>query len=805
MVACLYVVLVSGVSAETTKVGRITWEYFVNDDGTATIVEGRPCSGAVEIPSSVGGYRVTAIDEEAFEDCRTLTAVTIPASVTSIGEQAFKDCWKLTSVTIPANVVYIGEEVFKECDALRSISVAADNSVYKSENGLLLSKDGRTLFEGVNGSVQIPDGVEKIVESAFVGRRNLTSVSLPKSVRDVEVAIFENCNSLKSIVVDSANANYKSENGLLLSKDGRTLFEGVNGQVKIPDGVETIAESAFNERVNLTSVSIPASVTAISKDVFKDCEKLTSVTFGGNAPIRWQEGDEGRLPRGCTIYVQRGSTGWGVSIPGTWNGFKIRYTTGDSTTDSSGGSSGSSSGGDSSAMTEDALLWNGNFHGVLGNCCTTENLGIRSFAMCDVVVSKGAKPSISAKVKIAGKSYSFNAKGWDEGNYGVCTLTRTWKRNGMTYEDKIHLTFENATDDSTSDEDTWRHTGVFAVLEQNILDVKSGVVHEVHLEGNLRRDNSKIHDYLDVARKFAGYYTVSLSPNDAAVGNGYLTLTIDNKGKTKIAGLLADGMFKPSVVCPSCKVCEDSDSANGWSMYVDIASSTAAVCFGGRLRLYAAEDDSNSDGSGIRIVVDSSNLLTWYDVSSVGCVAIYGDGKGISLAPCGGLYDKVLNLQRYYLDRALSVVTVDEFPADELPEGYAYVADVSPSGFGLVLSGDKIVYDKKKIVKTNKLTDFDLSVNVCNVSVKLVRATGLITGGFSLWSANEDGMKQKEVTGFKTYGVLLLARDSSAPLNDSVIAPGFVSKKVKKTTYDENNRKKNITWTFSAPFNIVGE
>ncbi len=79
------------------------------------------------------------------------------------------------------------------------------------------------------------------------------------------------------------------------------------------------------------------------------------------------------------------------------------------------------------------------------------------------------------------------------------------------------------------------------------------------------------------------------------------------------------------------------------------------------------------------------------------------------------------------------------------------------------------------------------------------------TGGFSLWSATEDGAKQKEITGYKAYGVLLLARDPYAPLDEGVIAPGFATKKVKSTYLDEKGKKKTVTWPFSAPFNVVAE
>ena len=88
-------------------------------------------SGAIEIPSALGGYPVKYINENAFSGCTELTSITIPDSVTSIGGSAFFGCTGLTSVTIPNGVTLIGKYTFSGCTGLTSITIP--NSVISIE------------------------------------------------------------------------------------------------------------------------------------------------------------------------------------------------------------------------------------------------------------------------------------------------------------------------------------------------------------------------------------------------------------------------------------------------------------------------------------------------------------------------------------------------------------------------------------------------------------------------------------------------------------------------------------------------
>ena len=85
-------------------------------------------SGSLVVPSQVTDaegtrYTVVGIGKSAFVHCRSLTSVTVPATVTYIGNAAFQKCRSLTSVNLPDGITTIGDEAFEECASLTELSL----------------------------------------------------------------------------------------------------------------------------------------------------------------------------------------------------------------------------------------------------------------------------------------------------------------------------------------------------------------------------------------------------------------------------------------------------------------------------------------------------------------------------------------------------------------------------------------------------------------------------------------------------------------------------------------------------------
>lgn len=236
------------------------YEYRVLDNGTVEITKYNGKAETLNIPSTLGGKKVTSIGMMAFAGC-SCKSVTIPNSVTNIEIAAFERCTKLTSIIIPNSMTYIGRSMFNFCISLKTVNIP--NSV---------TTIGASAFVNCSNleSVKIPSGLKVIGDGAFANCEKLKSITIPSGVTYLGMYAFQDCKSLTSVTIP--NGISKIASGVFLSCTGLS-------NVSIPSSVTSIEYQAFRMCTGLKNITIPSSVTEIGHYAFQDCTMLSSVTI----------------------------------------------------------------------------------------------------------------------------------------------------------------------------------------------------------------------------------------------------------------------------------------------------------------------------------------------------------------------------------------------------------------------------------------------------------------------------------------------------------------------------------------------
>ncbi|MBQ4508348.1 MAG: leucine-rich repeat protein [Paludibacteraceae bacterium] len=296
--------------------------WYLNPDGTkidpSHTSQWPYQQSVIDIPAEVTfegvRYAVTAISDYCFRDAKNLEQLTIPTSVTEVGASIMDGTPRLKKVVIPESVTKIGwlafcrsgiEEVwipassnnwnesgaFQESHNLRTVHFA---------NGI--TKIGDSMFRGCDAlqTLTIPDGVTGIGNGAFSGCTGLSEIHLPAALDVIFPRMFYGCplrkleipagvktifsgafagTALTQLNVKEGNTFYDSRNNCNAVIETKTniLVNGCNGTF-IPETVDTIAISAFNEIKGLRSITLPKNLKKIQQRAFYNNPDLSIIT-----------------------------------------------------------------------------------------------------------------------------------------------------------------------------------------------------------------------------------------------------------------------------------------------------------------------------------------------------------------------------------------------------------------------------------------------------------------------------------------------------------------------------------------------
>ena len=213
---------------------------------------------------------VTAIADFAFKGCKKLKEIILPSTLKKIGAYAFEDCpiknitipksvksiepgafagSSIKSITIPKTVKKLGEGVFGDCKKLESITMPGNIGVIKYEE---------------------PD--DEYQPKSFVGD-SCKSLKKIKFTTALDINILKRVGKSGGFEVLANDPKYKSVNGLLYSKDGKTLLRIPLGRkrVVLSDKCTTVTAGSYGYEMYfmdsaMNEIVFPKTVKKITFD-----------------------------------------------------------------------------------------------------------------------------------------------------------------------------------------------------------------------------------------------------------------------------------------------------------------------------------------------------------------------------------------------------------------------------------------------------------------------------------------------------------------------------------------------------------
>lgn len=227
------------------------------------------------------------IKEYAFAECVALTSAVISAAMEEIGARAFYNCFALETVDFLSDYCQIGYQAFQ------------NSQWYSTKSGLIYA--GTTLL-GYSGQVPegynliVAEGTTDIAANAFEAQAQLSSVSIPASVKTVGDAAFKNCINLtqvsfigESLLEEIANQLFYNCLALAdfaipsnVKKIGNQAFYNCKAFLMVAFGANSllteIGDSAFSMS-GIISAHLPSALKKIGNGAFSDCISMTAINF----------------------------------------------------------------------------------------------------------------------------------------------------------------------------------------------------------------------------------------------------------------------------------------------------------------------------------------------------------------------------------------------------------------------------------------------------------------------------------------------------------------------------------------------
>ncbi len=210
-----------------------------------------------EMEWTKGSY--THIGDYAFAYCKNLKKFTVWMNCWKygIGDHAFYGS-DLETASFGGVLSEVGSYAFAECKNLKTVSMPNEYS------------------NGYTYNIEIGDYVFQ--------NSGLQSLRITKIVEKIGVGVLAGCAQLApdALTVDPENTVYIAKDGLLQSKDGKTLvaapYQTASGAYTTPLGIRTVADCAFYGCAALSELTLSPGITTVGENAFTDCTALEQIT-----------------------------------------------------------------------------------------------------------------------------------------------------------------------------------------------------------------------------------------------------------------------------------------------------------------------------------------------------------------------------------------------------------------------------------------------------------------------------------------------------------------------------------------------
>ena len=207
-----------------TPLASVEWPAAVTEIPARTFWGCGQLTTIKGIPGQPGAWdNITKIGENAFNECKALTTIKLPAELKTIDAQAFRSCDHLATVDYGTKVETIGDGAFWYTGALKKFffkgSVKTLGADAFRESGLTcvhLKGDmtiGKEAFMNCTSLkyVEFPatssatQPLTYVAESMFAGCTSLPFITLPSTVTEIKANAFNGCSNLNyvNILADS--------------------------------------------------------------------------------------------------------------------------------------------------------------------------------------------------------------------------------------------------------------------------------------------------------------------------------------------------------------------------------------------------------------------------------------------------------------------------------------------------------------------------------------------------------------------------------------------------------------------------